>query len=647
MELESKRLFLNNLPNNVTRPELEAKFSEYGVVSNVEIKERKTITSNQTPHFGYVQLQIDRANLQNCLEEFSNKKWKGQYIDVQIAKESFMERLKREREEKVNGTSIPSIKNVPTYSNDANTENKTKSTVVSRIPIYPEESNFVNNTASTSISVNNKKYHSSSSESSEEEDTNLQISRNQDVPNNKSVSNEEQVNKLLTENKTFEKRLKIASVDKGSVVAISKEQKKFGPKQMQADKKRLESIVQMKQEYRQQKSLIKNALANIDTKPKNKIIFNDDDESEPSPSKKSKFEEGPTPRTKNKTSDTQNRFTLFDDAEDENDHEYNFEVKEHFEGKKGKKLMELQSRFKNDKRFTMDARFLEDQSDEEAENGKNETQEDQEVSYENEKEKQLDILEQVLGQKISRKPADKKSNDSKKTKMMLRFDPSQPEHSKYEVKEPVGQEKTKVKLRHDSEKETGAKPVEEAPIPEVSKDTFYKVAVDLKDALHEKQEFSLASLFSKAIEYDEQEEETQAENQPKQIKKKKRGHEPNPFRYDSSTDDESENEKEKAQEKSRAANDSTKTEPVALQRTRPARIWTEPFFFKKDDYRLQEGFDFIKKLELDDQGDFLTLRRNLKEIVRAKVKNNQRNNRPFKRKLGGKKRIRVKRALKR
>lgn len=60
-----------------------------------------------------------------------------------------------------------------------------------------------------------------------------------------------------------------------------------------------------------------------------------------------------------------------------------------------------------------------------------------------------------------------------------------------------------------------------------------------------------------------------------------------------------------------------------------------------------EGLDFIKRLEVDDQDDFYKLRRNLKEIVRAKVKNNQRKNRPFKKKLGGKKRIKVKRALKR
>lgn len=82
--------------------------------------------------------------------------------------------------------------------------------------------------------------------------------------------------------------------------------------------------------------------------------------------------------------------------------------------------------------------------------------------------------------------------------MMLRFDPTQPEHSKFEVKDTIKPEKKKRKLKETS-KEAEDKIVEEAPIPEVSKDTFYKVAVDLKTALQEKEGFSLADMFSKEL----------------------------------------------------------------------------------------------------------------------------------------------------
>lgn len=60
-----------------------------------------------------------------------------------------------------------------------------------------------------------------------------------------------------------------------------------------------------------------------------------------------------------------------------------------------------------------------------------------------------------------------------------------------------------------------------------------------------------------------------------------------------------------------------------------------------------EGLEFIKRLKSDEQDDFSLMRRNLKLIARAKVRNTLRNNRPFKHKLGSKKRIKVKRALKR
>lgn len=63
---------------------------------------------------------------------------------------------------------------------------------------------------------------------------------------------------------------------------------------------------------------------------------------------------------------------------------------------------------------------------------------------------------------------------------------------------------------------------------------------------------------------------------------------------------------------------------------------------------ITEGLDFIKKMELEELSDFTKLRRDLKQIVKHKVKNNQRKNKPFKKKLGGsKKRIKIKKAMKR
>lgn len=66
MKTHSRRLFINNLPNNLTEADLQQKFSDYGNVSSIEIKQRKNVGINQTTHFAYVHIDIDSKDLQNC-----------------------------------------------------------------------------------------------------------------------------------------------------------------------------------------------------------------------------------------------------------------------------------------------------------------------------------------------------------------------------------------------------------------------------------------------------------------------------------------------------------------------------------------------------------------------------------------------------
>ncbi|KAK9729156.1 hypothetical protein QE152_g16087 [Popillia japonica] len=100
----------------------------------------------------------------------------------------------------------------------------------------------------------------------------------------------------------------------------------------------------------------------------------------------------------------------------------------------------------------------------------------------------------------------------------------------------------------------------------------------------------------------------------------------NPFKYESS-DDNSDNEADsKAIEQENELNIKGyrhNGQKICLGSSRSRR---EPLFFKKDDYRLQEGIDYVKKFAIDDNTEFKEVRRNIKEIVRAKVRNNQRKN---------------------
>lgn len=68
-----------------------------------------------------------------------------------------------------------------------------------------------------------------------------------------------------------------------------------------------------------------------------------------------------------------------------------------------------------------------------------------------------------------------------------------------------------------------------------------------------------------------------------------------------------------------------------------------------EQFIISEGFDFVEKMKMEDKSEFTKSRRELKEIVRSKVRNVQQKKKPFKRKLGGSKRrkdIRIKKALK-
>ncbi|KAK5648978.1 hypothetical protein RI129_003870 [Pyrocoelia pectoralis] len=539
MKLETTRLFINNLISNVNEENLRKKFSNYGNITSIEIKERNNPVGNQTAHFAYITLDIDNKALQNCINEFSTTKWKGYYVDVQVAKESFMERLKREREE---SSAQPTSSNGITLSNGINVNYN-----------YIEPSSSINK-----VSIN--------------------TNENSEVKYDK-------------------EEISDCTIKPGT-------KRKYEDGHTQDNAKRLQSLWLMKEGYRQQKQLIKNALSNIEVTKSNKIVFDDANVLDKSESKK---------------------LALFSEENGDDDEEvYNLNVREELEGLQGQKLMQLQSRFRNDERFKMNSRFLEEEPQEENEQDA--------VDMDDEKEKQMEILESVLGQKIKRHLTKNETHTSNKPTMMLRFDPSQPEHSQYEVR-PDKVEKLKRKTKKVVNK------TEVTPQPEVSKETFYTVESDLKQTLYGSEGFSFSKLFGDRVnEIEEETIEEHSQQRPAGIRKQS-AHEANPFKYDSSEDEEDKEQKLVSE---------PVVEKVEKVQVKP-RLWTETFFFKEDDYRLQEGFDFIKRLQLGEQENFQKVRRNLKEIVRAKVKNNLRKNRPFKRKLGGgnKKRVQVKKALKR
>ncbi|XP_062400697.1 nucleolar protein 8 [Sardina pilchardus] len=294
-------------------------------------------------------------------------------------------------------------------------------------------------------------------------------------------------------------------------------------KQRQDNERRLAALEQRQMESAQQKKLIQGALAEVDTPNANKgkhIVFDSDNDSEV------ELEDSSLPATRGNnllgedSKDTgrknQNKqevnlkpkisgaSRLFDSSEEEDNalDEERFQIKPQFEGKAGQKLMELQSRFGADERFQMDSRFMDSEEEEEEEaqlkNSDNMTPVIEETLVE-EKKKNMEILQSVLN--ISKQPNFAESTKSKifRDISALHYDPTREDHAAFEKKkEPKTEGKaTRRKKLAEAEK-----------LPEVSKDIFYDVAVDLKEVFGST---SITVEGEKDVSWDKKEEDGEAE----------------------------------------------------------------------------------------------------------------------------------------
>ncbi|XP_018334314.1 nucleolar protein 8 isoform X2 [Agrilus planipennis] len=538
MSNQDFRLFINNITGNINEDSLHKKLSQFGDISSIEIKLRKNIIGNQTPAFAYININSTPENIQKCFEDFSRQKFENSFIDISIAKESFMERLKHEREKKHNG-------------NDQKTKSETE-TLQNETSLVPFK-----------------------------------------IPKACSVI------KCISEKNNVNSHLNLS------------------------EQKRLHSVLQKKKEYHSQKLLLQNALSRIDLNPRSNVIFYEKEDCMAS-------NKGNANEWEKKQKD---KFQLFTENDDNETNSEWFEVKEHFEGIKGQKLLKLQSRYKNDPRFSMDTRFLENDISEARNFDEEESKKDISV-IENDAEKermvQMQILEQVLSKEIAPSTY-ASSSEGKILSGMFRYDPDHKDHLKYEitpVTEKYGRDKKKVDIETENFTE-----IEYKEKPQVSKEKFYKVTANLKEALFTGQQFSILNTFGDHYENRKDYNEQNAASVSKKKNKKEGMIISNLFAYDSSTD--SEDEKK---------NENIFTEDTGSFKSQ--KLWAKSFFFQTDDYRLQDGLHFVKRLDVNDATDFVKSRRKIKEAVKAKMKNNQKKFSPFKKKLGETKRVKIKRALK-
>ena len=185
--MSAKRFYVGNLFNEVKEDDLHKLFNKFGTIEKVEIKHKSDVDGNVLTTFAFVTLQnISDDKVATCIKQCNNLKWKKQTIKVQVAQESFLSRLQREREEATKPKTEPVAKpveklNAPASNLEqklrhlANTELFSKTAKDKNIVTFGSDDSDNEDTKSQPVnnlerSKRKRVYHSSSSEGEEDED---------------------------------------------------------------------------------------------------------------------------------------------------------------------------------------------------------------------------------------------------------------------------------------------------------------------------------------------------------------------------------------------------------------------------------------------------------------------------------------------
>uniref|UniRef100_A0A1I8MBP1 RRM domain-containing protein n=1 Tax=Musca domestica TaxID=7370 RepID=A0A1I8MBP1_MUSDO len=565
--METSRFFVANLPTNTKEKDLRNLFQDYGEIKNIELKTKENLVDpNDVKVIAFVTLNIGQDDAQYCLKDLNWQKIYGQQIKVSLAKESFLERLKREREEAKaasDGNQLMAPKSVEEQSEllSAPKSNKRK--------IFDVDAELDDDDVPADLMITKKRAANSLYNGK------IVIQQDQDV-----------------------QPIHVIEAKKSK----TKTQTQLDDKSMSADQKRKESLNKMKNQYQQQKSAIQQALQGMDSSQKSKKIKFSDAESD--------TEESKVPVEVSKKSKT-NIFGSDDEEGNEN-----IEFKALPSGKKGEKLLKMQAHQSLDPRFRIDAKFVEGDDDEEEEEV--EDQKDSAgKSEDNERDWQMNILEQVVGTKLD---SGKRPEKDHKNKKMLRYDPSKDEHQKFERSKEEQVKKTKPTKTKDTSTEAAS----ETPAPEVSKEVFYVVKDSLQESLRTRGEgFSLLSMFGQNDQLEERDEKLKQLGSEKILVNNKLDKlftpAANPFSYDSSSESESE-EVQEEQETAKGKENETQNTKKTKNKT---KIAIESFFIPKTDARLKEGATFFIYKKTDEaaatEENYMEVREKLKRIIKTKI----------------------------
>ncbi|KAJ8681544.1 hypothetical protein QAD02_017336 [Eretmocerus hayati] len=578
------RLFIKNLPAGTSESDVRDSICKYINIKSIDLKEKKNF-KEETNRFAFIYVTSTDRELQECFKNLQKEKINGSLIQIELAKESFLDRLKKEREENQLRKDKPVISheaNNILNSKDGHAQNKRKvfsdSELTADNPVITETHSGRNHDEQHTRHSYNQPHISEGSQL---------ISHAEDHIKKTGVKRKKPLQKLVIEScigaaKVGTKESHITPNIQCSVVGES-------------EKKRIDSLRQKKLAYKMQEKIIRNALMDSG-KGNNKIIFDDEMDHQMVDTKK---QDNTAPKHSLFGSDNEDDCSLqWDEAE--------LEEKANMR----EKIMKLQTRTGNDERFKIDHRFIDDDEDNVTKQKTNDVTHD---DLANEKEWQLNILGNILGKPVTSKTSCNEGMDQKRQKkVMVRYDPTASDHENYEVNlEESEKKESKKKKKKLSQTEI----LEDVVTVPTSNELFFDVSDKLVDSLKQTEGFSLLEAFGQKSQNTgsggDVNDEASGNKKAFQFNFSK-----NPFHYDSSND-----ESDDDHEQSILKSNETETGVIQLKDDR--------FFFEANDNRFREAEAFFKNQSTCAEEDFKTRRRELKQIVRSKIRNNLRKKAPW------------------
>lgn len=455
-----KRLFVGNLGTAVKHKHLKEKFSKFGDVENVELHTKNDESGKPFKKFAYLDMNISQEQLVECIKELNNLNWKGGDIIVQVAKESYIQRIQREAaalQGARGGQGDPAAAHTTPPEPSLGQGSWEGRSHTGKEQHHPPWGGSQAPPVAAAEFAEEKEFLFG-----QEEDGRLQCRA--DVA-------------LLRH--AWGQRL-------GSVDAPDRQQQEeeepVAPedaaehKRRLANAKRLASLRQRAAQGQAQRRLLREDLASLDQQGgqqrKRRIVFSDSEDD-------------------GQQQETTRALVLFDEEEEDGGPEEDpFRLRPHFQGRLGHKALELQSRFAADDRFRLSERFWE--SDGEDDDPEAAGLHDGGDSWDmaQERSRNLHILGDVLG------PAARGNRPLFKDASQLRFDPAKESAAKFELK-PSGKPPRKKAVQQEEPAAPAA--------PQVSSEQFYEVSSGLHDALASRAggAFSLAQMFAGQLEGDD------------------------------------------------------------------------------------------------------------------------------------------------